>query len=157
MSSPDPASRRIDSRGPRFVAAITAVELLVVVFLGLVGLRAAALVVLAVVVLLFLWGAVAGVQRGPWSWLFRSLIRPRLAPPKQTEDPAPPTFAQGVGLVITGLGLVLALVGVPYAEVVAAALAFVAAFLNAVFGVCLGCIIYLALVRAGLIRRRSAA
>ena len=87
--------------------------------------------------------------------LFRRSIRPRLAPPAEREDPAPPTFAQGVGLVVTGLGLVLHLVGVPYALPVAAALAFVAAFLNSVFGYCLGCQIYLLLVRAGVIRRRE--
>ncbi len=83
-------------------------------------------------------------------------MRPRLAPPTEREDPAPPTFAQGVGFVITALGLLLALFGVPYAVVIAAGLAFIAAFLNSVFGYCLGCQIYLLLVRAGVIRRTPA-
>ncbi len=43
----------------------------------------------------------------------------------------------------------------PAALPIAAALAFVAAFLNAAFGYCLGCQIYLLLVRAGVIRRRA--
>ena len=101
------------------------------------------------------WGAIAGVQRHPYGLLFRAAIRPRLKPPAELEDAAPPRFAQTVGLVITGVGLVLQLVGVPYALAVAAALAFVAAFLNAAFGYCLGCQMYLLLVRFGAIRRSA--
>lgn len=143
----------IDPRGPRFGAGITAVLLLVALFLGLVGATAAATVLLAVLALLFLWGAAVGIARHPWGLIFRALVRPRLRPPTELEDAAPPTFAQGVGFVISALGVLLQLVGVPYAAVVAAALAFIAAFLNAVFGYCLGCQIYLLLVRFGLVRR----
>jgi hypothetical protein len=75
------------------------------------------------------------------------LIRPRLAPPAELEDPAPPRFAQTIGLVVTGLGLILAAAGVGGAVEVAAALALVAAFLNSVFGLCLGCELYLVLAR----------
>ncbi len=146
----------IDPRSPRFGAGITAVLLLVTIFLGLAGLDVAAFVVLLAISLLFAWGAFAGIKRHPYGALFRAAIRPRLAPPTEREDPVPPTFAQGVGFVITALGLVLALLGVPYAVVIAAALAFVAAFLNSVFGYCLGCQIYLLLVRAGVIRRTPA-
>ncbi len=146
----------IDPRSPRFGAGITAVLLLLTLFLGLAGLDVAAFVVLLVISALFAWGAFAGIQRHPYGALFRTVVRPRLAPPAEREDPAPPTFAQGVGFVITALGLLLALFGVPYAVVVAAGLAFVAAFLNSVFGYCLGCQIYLLLVRAGVIRRTPA-
>ena len=75
--------------------------------------------------------------------MFRKVVRPRLAPPTELEDPRPPTFAQLVGLIITGAGLVLGLAGVAVAVPVAAAFALVAAFLNAVFGLCLGCEMYL--------------
>jgi hypothetical protein len=143
----------IDPRSPRFGAGITAVLLLVTIVLGLAGLDIAAFIVLLVISLLFAWGAFAGIRLHPYGALFRAVVRPRIGPPADREDPAPPTFAQGVGSVITLLGLVLALFGVPYAVVIAAALAFVAAFLNAVFGYCLGCQIYLLLVRAGVIRR----
>jgi len=84
-------------------------------------------------------------------------VRPRLGAPDDLEDPVPPTFAQGVGFVITLVGLVLGLAGVPYAVVVAAGLAFVAAFLNSVFGFCLGCQIYLLLARVGIVRRAGGA
>lgn len=143
----------VDPRSPRFGAGITAVLLLADLFLALTGATAAAAVLLLVIALLFAWGAFAGVRRHPYGALYRVAVRPRLAPPAELEDPAPPTFAQGVGLFVTGLGLVLFASGVTIALPIAAALAFVAAFLNAVFGYCLGCQLYLLLVRAGLIRR----
>jgi len=160
VSQPDlrplPGTQGIDPRGPRFSAGITAVLLAVDIVLGLVGLQLAAWILLVVIAVLFLWGAVAGVQRHPYGALYRAALRPRLAPPAELEDPAPPTFAQLVGLIITGLGVVLG-IWFPVIVVVAAALAFVAAFLNSVFGYCLGCQIYLLLVRAGLIRRGTGA
>ena len=162
MSLPDhasstPAAQGIDPRSPRFGAGITAVLLLIDLFLALVGATVAAAVLLLIVALLFAWGAFAGIRRHPYGALYRTLIRPRLAPPAELEDPAPPTFAQGVGLLATGVGLLLFLVGVPLALPVAAALAFIAAFLNSVFGYCLGCQLYLLLVRARVIRRRATA
>lgn len=164
MSQPDPATnagtgaaRGIDPRSPRFGAGITAVLLLIDLFLALVGAATAAFVLLLVIALLFAWGAFAGVRRHPYGVLYRRLVRPRLSPPSELEDPAPPTFAQGVGFVVTALGLLLALVGVPFVVPLAAALAFVAAFLNSAFGYCIGCQLYLLLVRARLIRRGAAA
>ncbi len=161
-----PGQKGIDPRSPRFGAGITAVLLLVVILLGLItpaGVTLAAratepaFLLFALITALFAWGAFAGVQRHPYGALYRALIRPRLAAPTDLEDPIPPTFAQGVGFVITLAGLVLHLVGVPYGLVIAASAAFVAAFLNSVFGYCLGCQIYLLLVRAGILGRKGAA
>jgi len=159
------ASSGIDPRGPRFGAGISAVLLLVTVGLGLVGGTPATLVdrilqpaflLLLAISLVFAWGAFAGIARHPYGWLFRKLIRPRLKPPIELEDPAPPTFAQGIGFAVTAIGVLFHFVGVPYAIVVAAALAFVAAFLNSVFAYCIGCQLYLLLVRAGVLGRKSA-
>ena len=147
----------IDPRGPRFGAAITAVLLLVVIGLSLGGLQLPALIIFGAQTLLFAWGAFAGIQRHPYGLLFKTLVRPRLAPPGELEDPTPPTFAQGVGFAITLIGVVLTLLGLTIALPIAAALAFVAAFLNSVFAYCLGCQIYLLLVRAGVLGRRTAA
>ena len=156
-ATPPPGSQPgIDPRGPRFGAAITAVLLLGVVGLALSGQSVAATAVLAVLVAIFAWGAFAGIRRHPWGRLYALLVAPRLAPPTHREDPAAPTFAQLVGFLITGAGLVLHLLGVPGALVVAASMAFVAAFLNAVFDYCLGCQLYVLLVRAGVIRPRRA-
>ena len=149
-------SQGIDPRGPRFSAGITAVLLLVVIGLGLAGANLAAGILFAALTALFAWGAFAGVQRHPYGVLYRRFVRPRLAPPTELEDPVPPSFAQGVGFVITLVGLVLHLAGVPYALVIAASAAFVAAFLNSVVAFCLGCQIYLLLARAGVLGRATA-
>lgn len=151
-----PAKPRIDPRGPRFGAAITAVLLLLVIFLSLTGASVAALVLLAALAALFAWGAFAGAGRHPYGLLFRRFVRPRLGPPAELEDAAPPTFAQGVGLLVSLAGVILGLLGLPVGLAVAAAVAFVAAFLNAVFDYCLGCQVYLLLVRAGVLARAGA-
>lgn len=153
-----PGEAGIDPRGPRFGAGITATLLLVVIGLGLVTAAAPpatlqeragepAFLLFSVVTALFAWGAIAGVQRHPWGLIFRALVRPRLAAPGHLESPAPPRFAQGVGLFVSVVGIVLHLAGVPFGLVAAASAAFIAAFLNAVFDYCLGCQIYLLLTR----------
>jgi hypothetical protein len=80
------------------------------------------------------------------------LVRPRLAAPKELEDSSAPQFAQLVGLLVAGAGFVLGFFGITAAIPLAAAAAFVAAFLNAAFNYCLGCQIYLGLKRAKVIR-----
>ncbi len=157
MNAPHEPVKGIDPRGPRVSAGITGLVVLVVVALGLVGLITAATVLLAAQAVVFLVAAIVGAARHPYGFVFKRLIRPRLAAPVELEDPAPPTFSQGVGFVVVGLGIVLQLLGVPYAVVVAAAAAFVVTFLNSVFGYCVGCQIYLLLARIGVIRRKPAA
>jgi hypothetical protein len=130
----------IDPRGPRFAAGITTVVLAITLLTGSVWL-------LAVQVAVFAIGAAAGVGASPYGWVYRRAVRPRLGPPGELEDPRPPRFAQTVGLVVTGVGLVLALAGVPWAVEISAGLALIAAFLNAFFGLCLGCELYLLLKR----------
>jgi hypothetical protein len=70
------------------------------------------------------------------------LIRPRLAPPRELEDEAPPRFAQGVGFGFALLGTVGYATGTTWLGIGATALALAAAFLNAAFGFCLGCEMY---------------
>jgi hypothetical protein len=161
MSTSSKESLQIDPRGPRFGAGITAVLLLVTIALalgetagGTVGERALqpSFILLAILSALFGWGAFAGVQRHPYGLIFKNLIRPRVGAPQFTEPVEPPTFAQLIGFLVSLTGVVLHLVGVPYGLVIAAAVAFAAAFLNAVFGLCLGCEMYGLLVRAKLIR-----
>lgn len=111
-----------------------------------------AFLLLLLIALLFLW-SVLSPRTAPWGALYRSVVQPRLKPATEFEDPRPPRFAQGVGLFVTVIGLVLHLAGVPWALPIAAAAAFIAAFLNAAFGLCLGCQLYLLLQRAGVIGR----
>jgi Domain of unknown function (DUF4395) len=126
----------VDPRGLRFAATITTVVLTVALLTGSPW-------VLLAQLLVFLVGAVGGVRHAPYGVLFRYLIRPRLGPPATTEDPAPPRFAQAVGAVFAAVGVIAFLVGIPVLGYVAAAFAFVAAFLNAAFEFCLGCQLYL--------------
>ncbi|KTR43047.1 membrane protein [Curtobacterium oceanosedimentum] len=153
MTTTNDTERGIDPRSPRFGAAITTVLLAATIVLTLVPATwPVGIVLLAVIVVLFGVGGIAGIRRHPYGAIFRRFVRTWLGPPAELEAPEPPTFAQRVGLVITALALVLALVGVPYAAPVGAALALVAAFLNAVFDVCIGCLMYVWLVRVGLFR-----
>ena len=156
VPAPDRKPAGIDPRGPRFGALITAVVLLVVIYLALVGASAAALVLLALQAMIFAWGAFAGAARHPYGLLYKAFVRPRLGPPAALEDPAPPTFAQGVGLAVALTGVVLGVAGVPVGVPIAAGAAFLAAFLNAVFDYCLGCQLYLLLVRARIVGRGPA-
>jgi hypothetical protein len=144
-SSPAGADRpagAIDARGPRVSAGFTSLLLLVGIAFALIGNSTG--------------GSLASLtlaKTQPLSALFRAVIQPRLSAPTEWEDPRPPRFAQGVGLVVVGAGLVLHLIGVPWALVIAGAAAFVAAALNASIGFCLGCEIYLLLARAGITGR----
>jgi hypothetical protein len=138
------AASGIDPRGPQVAAALTSVVLAVVLLLP----QPAATVVLAAQAVVFALGALRGVAHSPYAWIFRTLVRPHLAPPHDLEDPAPPRFAQAVGLAFALVGVAGFAAGVTVLGLVATGLALVAALLNAVFGLCLGCEIYLLLRRA---------
>jgi hypothetical protein len=134
-------SKQIDPRGQRFAAALTALVLALVLALAPSPL---AIALLAAQTALFAVGAGLGVTQTPHAWLYRSYVRPRLAPPTEWEDGAPPRFAQAVGLTFAAVGLAGFLAGALTVGLVATGLALVAALLNAVFGLCLGCELYLA-------------
>ena len=139
-----PARAQLDPRGPQFNAMLTSVVLALSLLTapGAVG-----VVLLGAQAALFATAVAFGVQRTPAGFLFRRLVRPRLAAPTHLEDPQPPRFAQAVGLVFALTGLVGYLVGLPLLGAVATGLALAAALLNAVFGFCLGCEMYLLLRR----------
>lgn len=131
---------QIDPRGPRFAAVLTTVVLAAVLITGSGPLLAAQTVVFAV-------GAFAGLQYSPYGWLYRTLVRPRLGPPGALEDTGPPRFAQGVGFAFAAVGSLGYLAGPTWLGLAATACALGAAFLNAAFGYCLGCELYLLLRR----------
>ncbi len=141
----EPVPVRIDPRGPRFVASVTFVVLAAAL---LTAPSDVTVVLLAAQAVVFGIGAAAGVQHTPYSWLFRTLVRPRLAPPTELENAAPPRFAQAVGLGFAVLALVGYLTGLDLLGAVATGFALAAAFLNAAFGFCLGCEVYLLVRRA---------
>jgi disulfide bond formation protein DsbB len=139
-----PGRPAVDPRGQRFAAGVTAVILAAVLALAPSPVATA---LLAAQTVLFAIGAGLGVRQTPHAWVFQSLIRPRLGPPAELEDAAPPRFAQGVGLVFASVGLVAFLAGATTVGLVATGFALVAAVLNAAFGLCLGCELYLLLTR----------
>jgi Domain of unknown function (DUF4395) len=132
----------VDPRGLRFAAALTTLVLALVLVTGNGVLLAAQAVVFA----LGLTGS------SPYGELFRRFVRPRLGPPALLEDARPARFAQGVGLAFAVLGVVGFLMGSQLLALAATAAALAAAFLNAAFGVCLGCELYL-LIRRTMPRR----
>jgi disulfide bond formation protein DsbB len=133
-------SAQIDPRGPRFTASITLAVFAVVL---LTAPSTVAVVLLSVQTAFFAIGAGRGVQFTPTAYVFKKLIRPRLSAPSHLEDAAPPRFAQTVGLVFTAVALVGFATNVDPLGYVFTGFAVIAAFLNAVFGFCLGCELYL--------------
>jgi Domain of unknown function (DUF4395) len=131
---------QIDPRGPRFGALITTVVLVAVLITSSAWLLAAQAVVFGI-------GAVLGLRYAPYGLVYRRLVRPRLGPPQELEDEAPPRFAQGVGLAFAVIGVIGYATGTTLLGIVATALALIAAFLNGAFGLCLGCELYLIIRR----------
>ena len=94
-TAPAPTRRPIDARGPRFGAVITTVVLAVTL---LTIPSTLSLVLLSLQTVAFALGSLVGVHAQPYGVLFRKVVRPRLGAPTKLEDPAPPRFAQTVGL-----------------------------------------------------------
>ncbi|HEX5496743.1 MAG TPA: DUF4395 domain-containing protein [Mycobacteriales bacterium] len=126
----------VDPRGLRVAAWVTTVVLAAVVLTGSGWLLLAQTGVFAL-------GAFAGLRFAPYGVLYRRVIAPRLGPPGELEPAAPPRFAQLVGFVFAAVGTVGYLTGLTGLGIVATSLALAAAFLNAAFGLCLGCETYL--------------
>ncbi|MBK5306405.1 MAG: DUF4395 domain-containing protein [Frankiaceae bacterium] len=120
----------IDPRGQRFAAWITSA-----VLAGVLLTHSATL--LAVQAVVFALGATG---RSPYAALWKRIPK---SPPSELEDKRPPQFAQGVGLAFAVVGTIGYATSVTTLGTVATAAALAAAFLNAAFGFCLGCEIYL--------------
>jgi len=133
---------KADPRGQRFTAALTSIVLVAVLASGSWVLLAAQAVVFAI-------GVIFGLRRHPYGLLYATFVRPRLSPPGELEDEAPPRFAQGVGLGFALVGVAGYSLGAAWLGITATAFALGAAFLNAAFGFCLGCEMFLLIKRAG--------
>jgi hypothetical protein len=131
---------KIDPRGPRFGALLTTVVFVIVLITSNAWLLAAQGAVFAV-------ASVFGMRYAPYGLIFRWLVRPRLGPPGELEDAAPPRFSQTLGLMFAVVGVIGYTVGPKPLGIVAASLGLIAAFLNAFFGLCLGCEMYLMIRR----------
>lgn len=131
---------QVDPRGQRLAAGFTTVVLVAVLVTGSWELLAAQAVVFAI-------GTLFGLRFAPYGLIFKSLVRPRIGPPKELEAEAPPRFAQGVGLGFALVGVAGYDLGIEWLGIGATAFALAAAFLNVAFGFCLGCEMYLLIRR----------
>jgi hypothetical protein len=126
----------LDPRGQRFAAWLTSAVLAAVLLTQSGWLLLAQTVVFGI-------GAFVGMRAAPYALLYRYLVAPRLAPVREREAAAPVRFAQAVGFAFAAVGTVGFLAGTPLVGIIATAAALIAAFLNAAFGLCLGCLVYL--------------
>ena len=133
-------SVQIDARGPRWSAVITTIVLAI-------ALVTSNLWVITFQAVAFAIGAIRGPQFTPYALIFKKLIKPRLKSEVTFEDVRPPQFAQSVGLGFALVAVIASVVGAGGVFTVAVGFALAAAFLNAAFNFCLGCQVYLLLVR----------
>jgi len=131
----------IDARGPRYTAALTTLVL------------SAALITESNLIIVFqfavfLSAVLFGLRRSIYGFLYRNLIQPRLSGPVPSEYESAPRFAQLIGALFAFTALIGGLTGNSTLFLIATGFALSAAFLNAAFGFCLGCQIYLLIVRA---------
>jgi hypothetical protein len=143
MSNNSPAAQpqQVDVRGPRFAAWVTTAVLVLALLVSATSPAAAALV-LGLQAVVFAIGAVGGPRKHPYGRIFATLVAPRLSPVTEKEPIPPLKFAQLVGLLFAVVGAVGFGAGITALGLTATAFALIAAFLNAAFGICLGCQIY---------------
>ena len=130
----------IDARGPRYSAGITSVVLslaLITESVYVIGFQFA----------VFLSAVLFGLRRSIYGFIYRNLIQPRLSGPVPSEDQRAPRFAQFIGALFAFVALLGGVTGNSAVFLIATSFALGAAFLNAAFGFCLGCQIYLILLR----------
>ena len=133
--------KQIDVRGARFGALLTT-------FVLALTLATESWILALWQTAVFAIGAAFGPARTPYSSIFRAVVKPRLKSSPTFEDERPPRFAQAVGFLFGAVALVGVASGISLLFTLAIAFALAAAFLNATFNFCLGCKVYLLLVRA---------
>jgi hypothetical protein len=132
---------QVDVRGPRFAAWVTTVVIVATLVVSAFS-EVGAAAILGVQAVVFAVGAWRGPRQHPYGLIFQRLVAPRLGPVTEKEPVPPLKFAQLVGLVFAVVGVIGFTAGAPLLGLIATGFALVAAFLNAAFGICLGCQIY---------------
>ncbi|WP_083889103.1 DUF4395 domain-containing protein [Nocardia pneumoniae] len=136
-----PSTDQVDIRGPRFTAWVTT-GVLVLVLVAAAFSAVAAAVLIGLQAVAFAIGAAYGPRRHPYGRIYATFAAPRVAPTSATEPVAPLRFAQLLGFVFAAVSLLGFALGSTVVGAVFAGFALFAAFLNAAFGICLGCQIY---------------
>jgi hypothetical protein len=146
FSFPNP----VNEKAARVVAGVVALA-------GFVVLATGAHWLLAVLAYGFWARVLTGPTLSPLGRLASTVVAPRLGAPKLVAGP-PKRFAQGLGAAVTTAATLLALVlGAPGAAGVLVGALVVAATLEAVAGLCLGCQMFALLMRAGLVPQETCA
>jgi hypothetical protein len=149
---PDPRSilsvvlgfpRVINEKAARTVAAAVAVT-------GVVALATGAYWLLVPLAYGFWARTLAGPRFSPLAQLATKVVAPRLGPPRDVAGP-PKRFAQGMGAAITTLGVLSLALGSTTVTAVLLAALVLAATLEAALGLCIGCRIFAALIRLGIV------
>ena len=135
------AQDQVDVRGPRFAAWVTTVVIVATLVVSAFS-EVGAAAILGVQAVVFAVGAWRGPRQHPYGLIFQRLVAPRVGPVTEKEPAPPLKFAQLVGFVFAGVGVIGFATGVPLLGMIATGFALVAAFLNAAFGICLGCQLY---------------
>ncbi|MCW2625357.1 DUF4395 domain-containing protein [Mycobacterium sp.] len=135
------APDQVDVRGPRFAAWVTTVVIVATLVVSAFS-EAGAAVVLGLQAVVFAVGAWRGPRQHPYGLIFQRLVAPRVGPVTEKEPAPPLKFAQLVGFVFAVVGVIGFATGVLLLGMIATGFALVAAFLNAAFGICLGCQLY---------------
>lgn len=126
----------VDARVPRFTASVTMTVLATVLIVSAFSLRAAA-AILAAQGVVFAIGALAGPLRHPYGRIFTTVVEPRLGPAVKYEPVPLLRFSQAIGLIFAIVGVTGFLFGAPIVGWAATGFATFAAFMRAVFGICL--------------------
>jgi len=93
----------------------------------------------------------------PLALLATRVLTPRIRKTHRMVPGPPKRFAQLVGLLFSAAAYILHIADMPVASMVAVLMLTVAAFLEAAFGLCLGCIMFSWLIKAGLVPERVCA
>src|SRR3954465_4128159 len=140
----------VNEKAARTVAGVVALT-------GIVALATGADWLLIPLAYGFIARVLAGAARGlagptlsPLAQCAPRVAAPRLGPPKEVAGP-PKRFAQGMGATITTLGVIGYLAGSTTLASICLGLLVIAATLESVFAVCLGCHVFNALMRIGLV------
>lgn len=141
MSNKITGPQQVDVRGPRFTAWVTTVVIIATLIASAFS-NVAAAVILGLQAVVFAIGAADGPRQHPYGRIFATFVAPRLGPVTDREPVPPLKFAQLVGFVFAVVGAAGFAFGLPALGLTATAFALVAAFLNAAFGICLGCQLY---------------
>lgn len=145
FSFPNP----VNEKAARTVAGVVVLIASVALALGLLVSQSWLWLTL-VLALGFIARVLTGPTLSPLGRFASSVVAPRLGEPRLVPGP-PKRFAQGIGAVVTSSAAVAVAFGEPLVAEVLLGLIIVAASLEAFAGLCLGCVIFARLMRAGLI------